>query len=140
MRNRSSKRAAEGAELPVADRAADRPRDEPHPDPADLASLEATQVVKRHCTICDWEAQLIERGIGEDPLCPWCYGPTARTEIVGVVIPEHAPGQKDALAASLGRRGGLKGGPARAEKLSAKRRKEIAQKAARARWAKKKKG
>jgi len=37
-------------------------------------------------------------------------------------------------AALLGSRGGRKGGPARAAKLSAKRRKEIAQKAAAARW------
>ena len=37
---------------------------------------------------------------------------------------------------ALGRLGGLKGGPARAAKLSAKRRREIASKAARARWGK----
>lgn len=34
----------------------------------------------------------------------------------------------------IGRRGGLKGGKARAEKLSSKKRKMIAQKAAKARW------
>jgi hypothetical protein len=43
---------------------------------------------------------------------------------------------KDPAAVSLGRRGGLKGGPARAKKLSAKKRSEIAKKAAAARWAK----
>jgi len=37
-------------------------------------------------------------------------------------------------AVALGRLGGLKGGRARADSLSAKRRKEIALKAARARW------
>lgn len=37
-----------------------------------------------------------------------------------------------------GRLGGLKGGNARAEKLTAEERKEIASKAAKARWAKKK--
>jgi hypothetical protein len=37
-------------------------------------------------------------------------------------------------AAALGRLGGLKGGPARAAALSAKRRREIARAAARARW------
>ena len=42
---------------------------------------------------------------------------------------------KDAAAVSLGRRGGLKGGKARAQKLSAKERAEIAARAARARWA-----
>lgn len=43
---------------------------------------------------------------------------------------------KDPAAVSLGRRGGLKGGKARAAKLSAERRREIAKKAAKARWAK----
>lgn len=44
---------------------------------------------------------------------------------------------KDPAAVSLGRRGGLKGGRARAEALSPERRKEIARKAAAARWGKK---
>ena len=39
-----------------------------------------------------------------------------------------------AAAAALGRKGGLKGGLARKKALSAARRKEIAQKAAAARW------
>jgi hypothetical protein len=43
--------------------------------------------------------------------------------------------EKNAAAVMLGRMGGLKGGKARAEKLSAKRRTEIAKKAAKARWA-----
>lgn len=41
---------------------------------------------------------------------------------------------KDPLAVALGRRGGLKGGKARAEKMSAEERRESAQRAARARW------
>jgi len=41
---------------------------------------------------------------------------------------------KDPAAVALGRKGGLKGGKARAVALSAKRRREIAQKAARKRW------
>ena len=44
--------------------------------------------------------------------------------------------QKNPAAVALGKLGGLKGGKARAAKLSAKRRKEIAQKAAVARWRK----
>lgn len=36
----------------------------------------------------------------------------------------------------IGRKGGLKGGPARAKKLSSKKRKEIAKKAAKTRWSK----
>ena len=44
--------------------------------------------------------------------------------------------EKNPAAVALGRLGGLKGGKARAEKLSAKKRSEIAKKAARSRWAK----
>ncbi len=36
----------------------------------------------------------------------------------------------------IGKKGGLKGGPARAKRLSAKKREEIAKKAAKARWTK----
>jgi hypothetical protein len=49
------------------------------------------------------------------------------------------PETKNPHAVALGRLGGLKGGKARAEKLTAKRRKEIAQEAAQARWKKIKK-
>ena len=45
-------------------------------------------------------------------------------------------GGKNPAAVELGRLGGLKGGKARAEKLSPERRKEIAQKAIQARWKK----
>jgi hypothetical protein len=41
---------------------------------------------------------------------------------------------KDPAAVSLGRRGGLKGGKARAAKLTPEQRSEIAKKAAAARW------
>jgi len=44
---------------------------------------------------------------------------------------------KNPAAVELGRLGGLKGGKARAQKLSAKKRKEIAKKAAASRWKKK---
>jgi len=44
--------------------------------------------------------------------------------------------EKDPAAVSLGRRGGLKGGKARAAKLTPEERREIAKKAAAARWAK----
>jgi hypothetical protein len=57
-------------------------------------------------------------------------------------IVDEATGQTDALpadtrdplAVELGRRGGLKGGKARAAKLTQEQRIEIAKKAARARW------
>lgn len=45
---------------------------------------------------------------------------------------------KNLAAVALGQLGGKKGGLARAERLSAKRRREIAEKAARMRWSKKK--
>lgn len=45
---------------------------------------------------------------------------------------------KNPAAVQLGRLGGLKGGKARAKKLSAKRRSDIARKAAQARYGKKK--
>ena len=41
---------------------------------------------------------------------------------------------KDPAAVALGRKGGLKGGKARAAKLTAEERSEAAKKAARARW------
>lgn len=47
------------------------------------------------------------------------------------------PKEKNKAAQELGRLGGLKGGKARAEKLTPEQRKEIASKAVKARWAKK---
>jgi hypothetical protein len=44
---------------------------------------------------------------------------------------------KDPAAVDLGRRGGLKGGKARSERLSPAEKQEIARRAAKARWAKK---
>jgi hypothetical protein len=44
------------------------------------------------------------------------------------------PRKKNLAAVALGRLGGLKGGKARASKLSAKRRAQIAKKAAQVRW------
>lgn len=44
--------------------------------------------------------------------------------------------EKNPAAVALGRLGGLKGGKARAEKLSPKKRREIARKAAIKRWGK----
>jgi len=45
--------------------------------------------------------------------------------------------EKNPAAVELGRLGGRKGGKARAEKLTPEQRSEIARKAAKARWAKK---
>jgi hypothetical protein len=57
--------------------------------------------------------------------------------LTGTAPPEPEAGLEDPLRAAareLGRRGGLKGGKARADKLSPLKRREIAKKAAAARW------
>ncbi|HLH00854.1 MAG TPA: hypothetical protein VKX49_31400 [Bryobacteraceae bacterium] len=54
---------------------------------------------------------------------------------IGEMPKEELPDpNKNPAAVTLGRLGGLKGGKARAEKLSAAKRKEIAKKAAQSRW------
>jgi hypothetical protein len=50
------------------------------------------------------------------------------------IQPEPAKPEKNPAAVALGRLGGKKGGKARAAKLTAARRKEIAKKAAAKRW------
>lgn len=52
-------------------------------------------------------------------------------------VVDQATKEKDPAAVSLGRKGGLKGGPARAAKLTAKEREEASRLAAQARWRKK---
>ena len=52
-------------------------------------------------------------------------------------LADAASNGKNPGAVALGRLGGLKGGPARAKKLSAKRKVAIAKKAAMSRWNKK---
>ena len=47
---------------------------------------------------------------------------------------DEQPTEKNPAAVALGRLGGLKGGPARARKLTKEQRSEIAKKAARSRW------
>lgn len=54
--------------------------------------------------------------------------------------PEVANDGKNPNAVALGRLGGLKGGKARAKKLSSEERREIAAKAAAARWSQQKGG
>ena len=51
-------------------------------------------------------------------------------------VPAPVDDGKDPAAVALGRKGGKKGGPARAAALTPERRKEIAQKAVAARWGK----
>ena len=52
--------------------------------------------------------------------------------------PEPERSEISKYLSEIGKKGGLKGGPARAKKLSARKRKEIAEKAAKVRWGKKK--
>ena len=92
-------------------------------------------VAARRCQVCEWQGDLIESE-GDDPDCPWCYGPTER---IATLATSTDAGGKNPHAAALGRLGGLKGGPARAEALSPSQRRRIASRAARARWDKRRK-
>ena len=64
---------------------------------------------------------------GTPQLAPGKETPEARVQ--AAPVPD-----KDPSAVALGRKGGLKGGKARAAKLTPERRSEIARKAAAARW------
>jgi hypothetical protein len=89
----------------------------------------------RRCLVCDYVEERTEAE-SEDligPPCTRCQAPTERVEVLRRRIMVHEPNPH---AAALGRLGGLKGGPARAAALSAKRRREIAKAGARARWRK----
>lgn len=55
-------------------------------------------------------------------------------EATGEIEPMNPDGDKDPAAVESGRRGGLKGGKARAEKMTPEERAEAARDAARARW------
>jgi hypothetical protein len=57
-------------------------------------------------------------------------------EATGEIQPTDPDEGKDPAAVALGRRGGLKGGKARAAKLTPEERSEAARKAAAARWGK----
>ena len=47
---------------------------------------------------------------------------------------DREPDNRDPAAVQLGRKGGLKGGKSRAERLTSERKREIAKKAAHKRW------
>lgn len=55
---------------------------------------------------------------------------------ISKTVPKPVEDDKDPNAVALGRKGGKKGGAARAKALTPERRREIARKAAAARWAK----
>jgi hypothetical protein len=98
----------------------------------------ARRVAERQCTACDWTGEVSE--IAGDPIeCPQCHGQAElvrvsndRAEDGGGEPAAQTADTKNPHAAALGRLGGLKGGRARADALSATRRRELARKAARA--------
>jgi hypothetical protein len=93
-------------------------------------------IVRRLCLVCDWieTVQEPEDADAIGPPCSRCHAPTERL----ASAPEPVgPAPPNPHAAALGRLGGLKGGPARAAALSAKRRRAIARQAALARWQRK---
>ena len=57
-------------------------------------------------------------------------------DVLQQIIAQTENTGKDPLAVALGRRGGLKGGKARAKKMSSEQRRASASHAAKARWAK----
>ena len=57
-------------------------------------------------------------------------------EIVRLHVEEPVPESIKEYLSRIGKKGGLKGGPARAKKLTAKQRHTIGKKAAAARWSK----
>jgi hypothetical protein len=89
--------------------------------------------VQRACLVCDfveelWEAPHTDTIGGT---CSRCQAPTER---VSVLEQRNVVKSLNPHAVALGRLGGLKGGPARAATLTARRRREIARQAAWARW------
>lgn len=89
------------------------------------------RLVRRRCLVCDVEQELLEP-TPADEIGPPCSGCGAPTERIAVLRDRLVP--KDSHAVALGRLGGLKGGPARADALTPQRRREIARRAVQARW------
>jgi hypothetical protein len=101
--------------------------------PADPRQFATLVDVVRRCLVCEFSEERTELE-SEDVIGPPCTRCHAPTERIDVVARRSVPHEPNPHAAALGRLGGLKGGPARAAALSAKRRREIAKAAARARW------
>ena len=90
-------------------------------------------LVRRHCLVCDYVEDVWEPPDADEigRPCSRCHAPSERRTIVER---RRVRRGQNPHAAALGRLGGLKGGPARAAKLSPRRRREIARVAARVRW------
>jgi len=85
--------------------------------------------VTRACCVCEWTGGAVETQTAP-PACPWCHAPSKIIRVEWLV--DAAALRERAVA--FGRIGGLKGGRVRAERLSPRRRREIARAAAAARW------
>src|SRR5689334_21437233 len=94
-------------------------------------AMTARRCVTRACAVCEWRDDAIETTDQQAVDCPLCYAPT---RVVAEVWVDPPVALKNPSAVALGRLGGVKGGLARAARLSARRRSEIARKAAEARW------
>jgi hypothetical protein len=105
-----------------------------------MVALSRRQLVTRRCRVCEWQGERLEAAEAQtDTDCPWCHAPSRVVRSVALVD-RRRPLGLSAHAAALGRKGGLKGGRARAAALPAHRRRQIAQLAARARWSRRAKG
>jgi len=93
------------------------------PGSADAASImpKRSSTRLKHPDINQLAKSLVDQAINEAP---------------AEAQPDAPSETKNPAAVALGRLGGLKGGKARAAKLTAKKRSEIAKKAAAARWRK----
>jgi hypothetical protein len=89
--------------------------------------------VRRRCLVCDAELECEEAADTPDigVPCALCSAPSER---ISVLRRRVSNPDRNVHAAALGRLGGLKGGIARAERLTAEERSQIAKKAARTRW------
>jgi hypothetical protein len=90
-------------------------------------------IVRRVCLVCDW-TETVQEPEDTDAIGPPCSRCHAPTERLGLAADTLDPAPPNPHAAALGRLGGLKGGPARAAALTARRRRAIARQAALARW------
>ena len=80
-----------------------------------------------------WHNQFVRRRLSTAQAV--IENPKSERKLVQFPVPVKV---KNPAAVALGKLGGSKGGTIRAERLSPERKKEIAQQAARARWAKEK--
>ena len=92
---------------------------------------QTSRLVRRRCLVCDAEEDLVEPALMDEigSSCGMCGAPTERIAVI-----RDRVASKNLHAMALGRLGGLKGGPARAQALTRQRRQEIARQAILTRW------